>query len=107
MQQLQFLHKSFRNQIPSVHKTRLNSILLSSETLTLLGRHIVNDAKVRSNIRKIDRLLGNSILHQECPLFYKTMASLLIPKDSAPRIHVDWSCLSSKHELYLLRAVYL
>lgn len=73
-------------------------------TLTLLGRHIQNDSKMRSNIKKVDRLLGNGHLHNETILFYRQMNSLIVSEQSTPWIHVDWSCISPKNKLYVLRA---
>ena len=112
MQHLKLLHKSFTKNIPSVHKKRLDNLMESAKalisskklTLTLLGRYLQCKAKVRSNIMKVNRLLANEHLHKEVPFFYKEMNRLLISEHSEPWIHVDWSCLSSKNKLYLLRA---
>jgi transposase InsO family protein len=42
--------------------------------LSQLGRHIKNSAKERHNIRRMDRLLGNTKLHEDIHLFYKVQA---------------------------------
>ena len=52
----------------------------------------------------MDRLLGNSHLHEEYPSFYKVMAANLINEGSCPWLHIDWSCICSVTNLYLLRA---
>jgi len=112
MQAPKLLHNVFAKNIPSVHKKRLDCIndgvsaLLKSKklTLTALGRHCDTNAVMRSNIRKFDRLLGNQKLHAEIPQFYMTMNSQFWPTQTRPWIHVDWSCLSSKQNLYVLRA---
>jgi len=117
MQAAQLLHKTFQKNNICSHKTRLKNVLICAETvikekkatLTLVGRRIKDkddkhQNQVRSNIRKVDRLLGSKHLHSELSLFYKNMTALLIPKLSVAWIHVDWTCLSSENELYLLRA---
>lgn len=112
MQPSELLHKAFMKKITTIHKTRLNNIMMSVEalirskklTLTALGRHMQSDTKIRSDIRKVDRLLGNKQLHKEVDLFYKQMNSFIVSAKSKPWIHVDWSCLSSRNKLYVLRA---
>jgi hypothetical protein len=112
MQLLKLLHTQFKKQLPSVHQSRINCLfqaseaLLSSKKLTLtgLGRDLSNQNKPRSNIKKIDRLLGNTLLHKESLSFYKVMTSRLIKENSTPWLHIDWSCICSLTNLYLLRA---
>lgn len=112
MQQLSLLHKQFSKELPSVHKTRLNSLMGACVTastgnklfLTGLGRNAVSKTKTSSNIEKVNRLLGNRHLYHERSSFYATMASQLIPRWMSPWIHIDWSCINSTTNLYLLRA---
>lgn len=112
MQLMKLLHKTFQKELPSVHQTRLKSLLEASETLvrankltlTALGRNLSGKAKTRSNIKKIDRLLGNSHLQVDRIAFYKQMSSRVIAENSSPWIHIDWSCICSVTNLYLLRA---
>ena len=72
--------------------------------MTHLGRNITNKVKEGSNIERVNRLLGNRYLHEEIPLFYQVINHRLIEEGSTPWIHVDWSCLSSTTQLYVLRA---
>lgn len=112
MQQLALLHKKFAKELPTIHKTRLNSLMSTCITastsnklfLTGLGRNAVSKAKTCSNIEKVNRLLGNEHLYCERPAFYAMMAGQLIPKWMTPWIHVDWSCINPTTNLYLLRA---
>ena len=112
MQLIKLLHKTFEKELPSVHKIRLKNILSASEalinvnklTLTALGRNLSKKTKTRSNIKKMDRLLGNTTLHKENNSYYKVMNSYLVAEDSRPWIHIDWSCVCSITKLYLLRA---
>ena len=112
MQLIGLLHNLFKKELPSVHKTRLQNLLDASKTaiksnklyLTGLGRGLSNKNKTSSNIQKIDRLLGNSHLQEEQTDFYKVMFSYLIPDNSTPWLHVDWTCINSVTNLYVLRA---
>jgi len=112
MHLMKLLHNSFEKQLPCVHKTRLNNLMKASETLirvnklslTALGRNLSDQNKPRSNIKKMDRLVGNEYLQDETILFYKVMAASLINEGSCPWIHIDWSCICSLTKLYFLRA---
>jgi hypothetical protein len=112
MQPMALLHKKFSKELPFIHKTRLNCLMSTCITastsnmlfLTGLGRNAVSKAKTCSNIEKVNRLLGNEHLYGERPAFYASMAVQLIPRWMSPWIHVDWSCISSTANLYLLRA---
>lgn len=112
MQLMKLLHKIIRKELPFIHKARLNSLMLACSTatgtkqlsLTGLGREINNSNQANSNIQKMDRLLGNQYLQEEKKHFYKFMMNHLIKENSSPWIHVDWSCLNSTTNLYVLRA---
>lgn len=112
MQLVRLLHNLFKKELPSVHKTRLQNLLEACKTaiksnqlyLTGLGRGLSNKNKPSSNIQKIDRLLGNAHLQEEQNEFYKVMCSYLIPEHSTPWLHVDWTCINSVTNLYVLRA---
>ena len=112
MQQMTLLHKTFSKELPFIHKTRLNSLMSTCITastsnkvfLTGLGRNAVSKTKTSSNIEKVNRLLGNEHLYRERSSFYATMAAQLIPRWMSPWIHIDWSCINSTTNLYLLRA---
>jgi hypothetical protein len=112
MQQMTLLHKKFAKELPFIHKTRLNCLMSTCMTastgnklfLTGLGRNAVSKTKTSSNIEKVNRLLGNEHLYRERSDFYATMAAQLIPRWMSPWIHIDWSCINSTTNLYLLRA---
>lgn len=95
-----------------MHKTRLQNLLDACKTainsnklyLTGLGRELSNKNKTSSNIQKIDRLLGNVHLQEEQNDFYKVMLSHLIHENCTPWLHVDWTCINSVTNLYVLRA---
>lgn len=112
MQLTGLLHNTLKKQLPFIHKARLNTLFDAVNTLiktnrlslTALGRNLSKKNKTRSNIKKIDRLLGNVHLHNETFSFYQALASNLIKEGSCPWLHIDWSCISSVTNLYLLRA---
>lgn len=112
MHSIELLHKTFEEKLPSVHKNRLNSLMVTCEAalkgnklyLTGLGRALSNTNKECSNIQKVDRLLGNGLLQAERDLFYKVMLSYVIKDNTYPWIHIDWTCINSTTNLYALRA---
>jgi hypothetical protein len=112
MQPIGLLHKFFENKAVNVHRFTLNNLLQCSITLTRvnklnltsLGRNFSKKNKTRSNVKKVDRLLGNTSLQKESTSFYKVFNKFLITEGSIPWIHIDWSCICSTTKLYLLRA---
>lgn len=112
MQPLKLLHNFLRKELPFIHQKRSDTIkacceaLIKGNTLSLthLGRNIPGKAKEGSNIERVNRLLGNPRMHAEIASFYRVVNHLLIEEGSSPWIHVDWSCLSSTTQLYVLRA---
>ena len=111
MQQMRLLHKTFSKELSFIHKARLNSLMSTCVTastsnqvfLTGLGRNAVSKTRTSSNIEKVNRLLGNKTVFRERSAFYATMAAQLIPRWMSPWIHIDWSCINSTTNLYLLR----
>jgi hypothetical protein len=112
MQPIGLLHKIFENESTNVHCFTLNNLLQCSITLTRinklnltsLGRNFSKKNKTRSNVKKVDRLLGNISLQNESVSFYKILNKFTVTENSTPWIHIDWSCICSTTNLYLLRA---
>lgn len=108
----ELLHKTIKEELPHVHKKRLDNVTAACEAtigsntlyLTGLGRALINSNKESSNIQKIDRLLGNGSLQAERDSFYQVMVSKIIRKTTRPWIHIDWTCINSVTNLYALRA---
>jgi hypothetical protein len=106
------LHKTFEEKLPQVHLSRLSSLMTVCSTavsdnklnVTGLGRSISNTNKECSNIQKVDRLVGNGLLQAERASFYKVMLSYIMTPDTSPWIHIDWTCINSTTNLYVLRA---
>lgn len=82
------------------------STLLVGGTLSLtgLGRALKSNAKVKNNIKRIDRLLSNKSLKREREKIYAIAANLVISHIKRPAIIVDWSPLPDPN-CYLLRAI--
>lgn len=112
MQLMRLLHTFLKKECPSVHKLRLKNLIDSSQTLietnslsvTSIGRNLPGKVQERSNIRKMDRFVSNKHLANEVLGFYRAMNQYLLPSSGNAWIHVDWTCLSSTHNQYLLRA---
>lgn len=106
------LQKLLRRSIPSIHLKRLNSLValvgsaLSGRRLTLsaLGRSLPGSSAVRYRVKRADRLLGNTRLHEEQLLFYRLLCDLLIGTRPEPILIVDWSDLRWDRSWQLLRA---
>lgn len=107
-----FLHNLLTSSLPVIHAKRLQAVLdtvgaLLGERrlgLTAIGRALPSSTDAKHANKRVDRLLGNSHPHQERPLFYWRMASLLIGHTTRPLILVDWSPLDDRGRHFLLRA---
>ncbi|ARF52193.1 IS4 family transposase [Pantoea stewartii] len=101
----------FRNALAPFHKYRQNALLDAtvalingaSLTLTSIGRYLPGSAQVKNKIKRVDRLLGNDALHQDIPLIFKRITSMLTNQLSLCVIAVDWSGYPSQ-EFHVLRA---
>ena len=106
------LQKLFEKSRSTLDK-RLNRVFLeAAETLADsrklsifgLGRALNRDAKVKHNIKTIDRLFGNATLAARGHVYYEDCARWLIGNNTRPIILVDWSGLSRCGEYHFLRA---
>ncbi len=64
-------------------------------SLTQLGRSLTGVARVKHQIKAVDRLLGNQHLHRERDDIYSALARTLVAGTRRPLIIVDWSCTGS------------
>lgn len=88
------------------------AIFLASETLinckqlsiSAIGRHLPQNAKIKNNIKRIDRLFGNKKLHENGVTFYKGIAQHLIKDNKRPIILIDASRLTRCGTYHVLRA---
>ncbi|TAI79979.1 IS4 family transposase, partial [Pectobacterium versatile] len=65
--------------------------------------YLPGTAQVKHKIKRIDRLLGNVELHNDIPLIFKNITSLLTQQLSWCVIAVDWSGYPSQ-AFHVLRA---
>jgi len=99
---------------PEIHSVRLNTLftfVLSGMhdqrlSVTYLGRGLKTLSKTskKNDIKRADRLIGNSLLHFERAYFYEYMSSQLIGNNKHPIILVDWSPINGRDIVQLLRA---
>lgn len=75
----------------------------ASLSLTSIGRHLPGFACVKHKIKRVDRLLGNSRLHGECPVIFQRITRRLTQHMPQVFILIDWSGYHSA-AFQLLRA---
>lgn len=113
MHAVQLLHNITKKSCVGIHSNRLNATFVAVDALVKgtklslagLGRSIKTDTKVKNNIKRIDRLLGNIHLHAELESFYKIAADLIIGNTQQVAIIIDWSSLPSKDHALLRAAI--
>ena len=112
MNALSLLHEEIATACPRIHKVRLNALMDATEalcyyqksTLTGLGRTLTTKVKTKHCIKRMDRLLGNTILHKERATIYQVMVNRLIGAEKAPLVLVDWSQINEESGFHILRA---
>lgn len=103
--------KFFRGALAPLHQYRQNALLDAttalmcgaSLTLTSIGRHLPGAAQVKNKIKRVDRLLGNTALHNDIPMIFRNITTLLTQRLSWCVIAIDWSGYPSQ-EFHVLRA---
>lgn len=106
------LHKILGKRCTEIHASRLNTCWLAVQsltegaraTVTSLGRGLSGNAYDKHKIKRIDRLLSNSLLHLERRHFYSALAHTLLKSLPKPIILIDWSPLCADQSWQLLRA---
>lgn len=106
------LHKTLGERCTQIHASRLNTCWLAVQsltegaraTVTSLGRGLSGNAYDKHKIKRVDRLLSNSLLHLELRRLYSALAHALLRSLPKPIIHIDWSPLCADQSWQLLRA---
>ena len=106
------LHKLFASSAnfidKRIHKTLLQSVetLPSSAhlSLTSIGRSLSSKTTVKHNIKRVDRLFGNKMLHSKTTHYYRAMAKHILNGNRRPKIIIDWSGLTACGEYHMLAA---
>ena len=78
MHTVSVLHKLLLRSVPSIHAVRLNALMAAVQAMTLgakatmtsLGRGLAGRAYDKHKIKRMDRLLSNTHLHQERHAIY-------------------------------------
>lgn len=106
MRAVGIIRRLLLESLEHVHAKRLESVLWGIESLivgdnlslTAIGRSSLQGDKVKHNIKRSDRLIGNRKLHQDFTQFYTVLARSLIGKNRQPIILVDWTDAPKDHE---------
>jgi hypothetical protein len=112
MHATRLLHDLLDDACQTIDKRLRKVLFLSAETLTNnkqlsivgLGRCLNQSAKVKHNIKRVDRLFGNSALHVERKIIYRGINRHLLKNNNRPVIIIDWSGLTRCGAYHFLRA---
>lgn len=112
MRTVKVLHSLLLKTVPGIHATRLASLMAAVEaalsgakvTITELGRHVNSATFTKHNIKRMDRLMGNTHLFFERNQIYAAMAQHLVKSLAEPIVIIDWSPLCANQEQHVLRA---
>lgn len=112
MHATQFLVKHLRAHCQGTHRRRMDAViamvgsLLRGQILTVtgLGRSLQSGSAPKHQIKKADRLIGNTQLHCERRGFYQALARLTLGNMRRPVIIVDWSDVTEDQAFQKLRA---
>lgn len=111
MQATLLLQNQIRNSC-EIHSKRLEALfagvqgLLNSSKLTVvnLGRGIENNVKVKHNINRMNRLVGNQKLHDNRIELYSYFAKRILGSKNRPIISIDWCAITPGGQEQLIRA---
>lgn len=106
------LHRLFYDAANFIDKRIHRTLLMAAETLpnsthlslTSIGRSLCSCTTVKHNIKRLDRLFGNKILHSKTQVYYRTIANYILKDHLRPKIIIDWSGLTRCGEYHLLSA---
>ncbi|MEC4088721.1 IS4 family transposase, partial [Pseudoalteromonas rubra] len=112
MRDITILHDMLRKNCPQIHARRLDSLMLATETLldsnqlslTELGRNMKGPVAAKHNIKRMDRLLGNTAMHNDRLAIYRFHARLTCGANPMPILLVDWADVREQLRLMTLRA---
>ncbi|GKW01190.1 hypothetical protein PEC301877_00050 [Pectobacterium carotovorum subsp. carotovorum] len=101
----------FRNALASTHQYRQHALidsttaLINGATLSLIriGRYLPGPARVKDKIKRVDRLLGNTALHNDISKIFNQITSMMTKNMPWCVIAVDWSGYPSQ-AFHVLRA---
>ncbi|QTL34997.1 hypothetical protein J5X90_15935 [Pseudoalteromonas viridis] len=99
MRNIAILHDILRKNCPQVHALRLDSLMLATEillnsnqlSLTEPGRNMKDPVAAKHNIKRMDRLLGNTAMHNDLLAIYRFHTRLTCGANPMPILLVDWA----------------
>ncbi len=113
MKASKLLHKKLSTACPDMHDMRLKALIagvtsaLTEHQLTVtgLGRNLKSYSKTHTkhDIKRMDRLIGNSHLHSERKDIYQHLSMQLIGTQQHPVLIADWSPIPGNEMFQLLR----
>lgn len=114
MKVIDVLQKPLIDACPMIHSVRMTALVTAVQagvnqqkvSVTGLGRSLksLSDTNTKHDIKRMDRLVGNSHLHAERVALYAVMARWLVGGTHHPLILVDWSPVEGQEIFQLLRA---
>jgi hypothetical protein len=96
-----FMHSTRRRSVECVVASCLRGQTLQ---VTSLGRGVKRRAFEKHRIKQADRLLSNTVLHEELEEVYCAMARIIVSGVARPIVVLDWSNLDGNERHFLLRA---
>jgi len=113
MQGKRLLHKFIKESSNELlHKKTSDSLVIACEGLlksrklsvTAIGRSIESKTTDKYSIKRVDRLVSNTLLEENREIFYKALAKRMVPSTGWCPILVDTSCLTADSKFQMIRA---
>ena len=113
MQGKRLLHKFIKESSNELlHKKTSDSLVIVCEGLlksrklsvTAIGRSIESKTTDKYSIKRVDRLVSNTLLEENREIFYKALAKRMVPSTGWCPILVDTSCLTADSKFQMIRA---
>lgn len=105
MRATKILQRILTGFLSEIHEARLNSVFWAVHSLliggrlalTAIGRSARGETYPKHCIKRVDRLLGNKLLHKERDYFYRAIARMMIGAKKRPLVIIDWTGIGKKH----------
>lgn len=99
---MEIIQRQFQSDLRDVHLARVRVVFAAALillrtgrlTLTSLGRAIAERTAPKHGIKRIDRLLGNPLLHEDRLTFYRAIARRVVPTRARPLVLIDWTAVT-------------
>ena len=106
MRAVRIIERLLFESLSDLHTKTIRSLLWGIESvivgdylsLTAIGRSSMQGNQVKHNIKRADRLLANSAIHEDFMRYFAVLAATLVGKNKQPIILVDWTDAPKEHE---------